>query len=519
MRNRSEFSFTLAATALAVSAMLAACGGGGDASGPADLTPPTVTITDNVEATASGPVTFTFTFSEAVSGFTDEDVTVTSGTKGAFAMASDNRSATLVVTPEANNTGTINVSIAASTFTDAAGNNNTQTASANQAFDTTTSTPVVTNLLTNGNFENGSAGWSGNAANVVTEGGNSYNFADVGTAGNPWDVNLSNVVNIPAEGVRYKLSFTASSNRTRALKAGIGLNQDPWTNVVQDITLTTSPQTFELDLTSNFANANSRVIFDMGHDTGHVVIDNVVLSVVTDSTPSTPTTALTFSSGFASNSRSASSGAIVSAGGSNLDNWSCNGTPEWCGSGAGGTGADSFMYFYYQTPNAASGLYSQIEVFGPNVSALSTTQDTGGVTLNGQTKLNFAFNPNPEWFNSGSPKLGVVLTLGKRYAIGDGCYIQLHGVVPINSAESTAYSMNLRNDFRVAQDCGTSIATDNVAAALAASPVVSSVKFVGAAGGAAIIGRNGATSTANLSVASNGVYPTTVAIKGPITFD
>jgi hypothetical protein len=273
----------MTACAFAAAALLAACGGGGTTP---DTTAPTLAITDDISVTtATSAVTFTFTFSEAVgSSFVSEDIVVSGGTAGTLTKVSDTVY-TLVVTPTDNSAGTINVSVAASAFTDIAGNNNTASVSASQAFDTTTPTPPVVNLLTNGDFENGSAGWSGNAANVVTEGGNSYNFANVTSAGNPWDVTLSRVVNIPTQGVRYKLSFTGSSNRTRALKAGIGLNLDPWTNTVQDITLTTAPQTFELTLTANFANANSRVIFDMGHDTGHVVIDNVVLEVIEEESP------------------------------------------------------------------------------------------------------------------------------------------------------------------------------------------------------------------------------------------
>ena len=49
-------------------------------------------------------------------------------------------------------------------------------------------------LLTNGDFENGVEPWIGNGANVVTEGGNSFNLVNVETAGNPFDVNLSQVV-------------------------------------------------------------------------------------------------------------------------------------------------------------------------------------------------------------------------------------------------------------------------------------------------------------------------------------
>ncbi len=135
------------------------------------------------------------------------------------------------------------------------------------------------NLLSNGDFENGEAGWSGNALNVVTEGGNSYNAANIEAAGNPWDVNLSYVLNIPEEGVDYVLSFDAWSDTTRPLTAGIGLNQEPWTNVNEDVTLTTSVQNFELSFTSNFASPTSRVIFDMGQAVGAVNIDNVVLVI------------------------------------------------------------------------------------------------------------------------------------------------------------------------------------------------------------------------------------------------
>ena len=152
---------------------------------------------------------------------------------------------------------------------------------------------MANNLLSNGDFSNGTTGWSGNALNVVTEGGNSFNLANVAAAGNAYDVNLSNVVNIPTTGVRYKLSFKASSNRARTLVAGIGLNQDPFTADVKTVNLTTTQQTFDVFLTSNFANANSRVIFDMGADTGTVVIDDVVLVVDTSTPPPPPPPAVT----------------------------------------------------------------------------------------------------------------------------------------------------------------------------------------------------------------------------------
>ena len=74
----------------------------------------------------------------------------------------------------------------------------------------------------------------GNAANVVTENNNSYNSANVETAGNAWDASLSQVVSI-TNGETYTLKFDAWSDRSRTIVAGIGLNQDPWSSVVETL--------------------------------------------------------------------------------------------------------------------------------------------------------------------------------------------------------------------------------------------------------------------------------------------
>ena len=133
------------------------------------------------------------------------------------------------------------------------------------------------NLLVNGDFEAGVDPWIGNAANVVTEGGNSFNQADVTAAGNPFDVNLSQVVEI-VQGTNYILTFDASASMGRTMLAGIGLNEDPFTNTAPSIDLTTETQTFMLQLAANdFGSVNSRILFDMGADIGTVIIDNVSL--------------------------------------------------------------------------------------------------------------------------------------------------------------------------------------------------------------------------------------------------
>ena len=127
----------LTASALATSALLAACGGG-DAGAPPDKTPPTVAISSNTAGTAQGPVTFTFVFSEDVgTSFSANDVDAGAASKGAFTRFTGTV-ASLVVTPPANSSGSFTVRVPAGTFADAAGNDNTAAATAAQSFDTST---------------------------------------------------------------------------------------------------------------------------------------------------------------------------------------------------------------------------------------------------------------------------------------------------------------------------------------------------------------------------------------------
>lgn len=151
----------------------------------------------------------------------------------------------------------------------------------------TTAFSYAQELVTNGNFEAGTTGWTGNALNVVTEGGNKYNSANVAVAGNPWDANLSQVLSLTA-GKTYQLKFDAWSDRNRTLIAGIGLNEDPWSSSTQTVNLTNTSQTFTLTLSAPATSANSRVLFDMGGAAGFVGIDNVSLTLATP--PSAPTT-------------------------------------------------------------------------------------------------------------------------------------------------------------------------------------------------------------------------------------
>ena len=132
---RQPQSFTLLAVALATAALVSACGGG-DATAP-DTVPPTVAITSSAAGTtASGAVTFTFTFSEDVgTSFTAEDLVVSGGTAGSLTKVSATQY-TLVVTPAASSSGTLSVAVAAAKFSDIAKNANTASAALDQAYST-----------------------------------------------------------------------------------------------------------------------------------------------------------------------------------------------------------------------------------------------------------------------------------------------------------------------------------------------------------------------------------------------
>lgn len=102
---------------------------------PFDAKPPTIAITDNVPGTAVGDITYTFTFSEPVSGFAAGDITVSNGSKGAFTGVDGSTVYTLVVTPTAGAQGTIGVSVAGGAALDAVGNPSVAATAAAQLFD------------------------------------------------------------------------------------------------------------------------------------------------------------------------------------------------------------------------------------------------------------------------------------------------------------------------------------------------------------------------------------------------
>jgi len=142
-------------------------------------------------------------------------------------------------------------------------------------------------LLINGDFEEGATGWiqgvdDNVAAPTVTENGNTFYEVNITNPNpsQPFLVNLSQKTTI-VQGETYILSFDAWSNGNRTLIAGIGLSgPTDFTNVVETIDITDTPQQFELILgAQEFGALDARVLFDSNGAAGLVRIDNVSLSI------------------------------------------------------------------------------------------------------------------------------------------------------------------------------------------------------------------------------------------------
>jgi hypothetical protein len=101
-----------------------------------DTTAPTVAITSSTATLlGSDTATLTFTFSEAPTGFTAADITVSGGSISNFVATADPKVYTAELTPVGSQAGNIAVSVAGGTFADVAGNASTAPASLDITFD------------------------------------------------------------------------------------------------------------------------------------------------------------------------------------------------------------------------------------------------------------------------------------------------------------------------------------------------------------------------------------------------
>ncbi|WP_229257303.1 Ig-like domain-containing protein, partial [Duganella callida] len=206
---------------------------GNAAAGPnisIDTVAPSVAITSSVSALKAGETALiTFTFSEAPTGFTAADVTVSGGALSALAASADPLVYTAVFTPTAGiQNVSANISIAAGGFTDAAGNANGGAATPPLTIDTQAPTAVAntvvfsadtgssaTDLVTNTAAQTISgtlASPLGNGEFVEVSLDNGASWTSAGGAGSAWS--LSGQTLTASNTLQVRVSDTAGNHGT-----------------------------------------------------------------------------------------------------------------------------------------------------------------------------------------------------------------------------------------------------------------------------------------------------------------
>ncbi len=107
-----------------------------------DSVPPQVSIASDAAGTATGPISFSFTWTEPVTGFGPDAVGLDRGTRGAFTQVSDTVYR-LVVTPPADAVGSLRASISVDAVRDLFGNPPAASSSAPVAFNTDLAPPTL----------------------------------------------------------------------------------------------------------------------------------------------------------------------------------------------------------------------------------------------------------------------------------------------------------------------------------------------------------------------------------------
>ncbi|MGB7421124.1 MAG: IPTL-CTERM sorting domain-containing protein [Comamonas sp.] len=166
-----------------------------------DRIPPTVTIGSNKSSLKSGETaTLTFTLSEASSGFSVGDITVTGGALSGFTGSGSSYSATF--TPSANSIATATIDVAAATFTDAAGNVNMAAVQKIIAVDT--QAPTVTIGTSKTSLKSGE---TATLTFTLSEASSDFTASDVTVTG-------GTLSSFTGSGSSYSATFTPSANST-----------------------------------------------------------------------------------------------------------------------------------------------------------------------------------------------------------------------------------------------------------------------------------------------------------------
>ena len=302
-----------------------AAGNGNTAATPVNITSDRSAPSVNLTTSASSPtnlsaISFTATFSEAVTGFTAGDITVTNGTVQNF--SGSGTTYTFEVVPTAD--GVVMVSIAANVAQDAAGNGNTASNTINITSDRTApsvnlTTTAGTSTSTNpipfiATFSEAVTGFT--AGDILVNNGAVINFTSVDATTYTFDVvpNSSGVtvdVTVPASvandaaGNGNTASSTVSVNFTgTVVTANISTTASDPTNfdpIPFTVTFTEAVSGFQLSdiqvtngTAQNFSGSGSSYTFEVVPASDGPIVIDIPAGAATGNLSNVPTSAATF---------------------------------------------------------------------------------------------------------------------------------------------------------------------------------------------------------------------------------
>lgn len=150
-----------------------------------------------------------------------------------------------------------------------------------------TSLGFAQNLITNGDFANGTTDWTFGPPGVVSNGEAYYSTANA--TGNPWDTELKQTGKSFIGGNTYTLTFRARAAANRNISVNIQ-NTGIWNDQFRDnaVALTTTMTTYSYVFVATSTNSNAQLNFHMANmgtnTTEAVYIDDVTLTLSTIST-------------------------------------------------------------------------------------------------------------------------------------------------------------------------------------------------------------------------------------------
>lgn len=147
--------------------------------------------------------------------------------------------------------------------------------------------PVV-NMVSNGEFDNGTTDWTLQLNNSTTgtmtvatdanmSGTNSLRICPTSAGDADWNVQVSQTVGIES-GKTYEISYLAKADAARTITTAIQEAADPYTIYLgEQVNLTTTSQLFTHTYTATNTDATALIKFFLGANTACVNIDNVVM--------------------------------------------------------------------------------------------------------------------------------------------------------------------------------------------------------------------------------------------------